>query len=68
MLDFAENGDVVVHAVSDAAAVRIRDAAQGEGVASGTVAAADIERAFAEADDEEAAERPSVPPAPPMAG
>ena len=74
VVDFAENGDIVLHAVHDDASKALRDAVakiDGKSVESGTVAAADIEKAFEDAseEEEEEGERPSMPPPPPpMAG
>lgn len=75
VIDFAENGDVSVYAVTDAASAKVREALSGDGIESGTVAAADMEKAFDDAAEIEGREgesdedeRPSVPPPPPMAG
>lgn len=75
VIDFAENGDIVLHAVHDESAKALRDVVakmDAKGLESGTVAAADIEKAFEDAseeeEEEEEGERPSVPPPPPMAG
>jgi len=63
---FEDGGDVEVYSVPDAAAEKVKGALSGDGIESGTIAAADIERAFAEAMEVEEAEheekRPSVPP------
>lgn len=71
VVDFSEDGDIVVHAVHDESAKALRDVVakmDAKGMESGTVAAADIEKAFEDAsEEEEEGERPSMPP-PPMAG
>lgn len=69
VVEFADDGDVIVTAVEDSAAERVRECLKGDGVKAVTVAAKDIEEVFAEArkiemgeGDDEGDERPSVPP------
>jgi hypothetical protein len=70
VVEFADDGDVIVTAVEDSAAERVRECLKGDGIKAVTVAASDIEDAFAEARkieaelsrDDEGDERPSVPP------
>ena len=63
---FEDNGDVEVYSVPDAAAEAVKAALKADGVLSGTIAAEDMERAFAEAVEVEEGEheekRASVPP------
>lgn len=71
-VEFLDDGDVIVHAVEESAAKRVREALKGDGVKAATVAAADIEEVFAEArkiesGEDEGEERESVPPPPPAA-
>jgi hypothetical protein len=79
-VEFLEDGDVIVHAVTDEGSDAVRAALKGADVQSVTVAAADIEEVFAEArkieagedegDDEEskgdAPSRPAPPAPAPM--
>lgn len=72
VLDFDDNGDVSVSVVEDSAAPRVRECLTGDGVTSGTVSAADIEKAFEDAAEiegrmggEDGEDRPSTPPPPP---
>jgi len=72
VVEFLDDGDVIVHAVEESAAERVREALKGDGVKAATVAAADIEEVFAEArkiesGEDEGEERESVPPPPPAA-
>jgi hypothetical protein len=69
VVEFADDGDVIVTAVEDSAAERVRECLKGDGIKAVTVAAKDIEEVFAEArkiemgeGDDEGDERPSVPP------
>lgn len=70
-VEFLDDGDVIVHAVEDSAAAKVRECLAGDGIKAVTVAAADIEGVFAEAKAIEAnmggegEERESVPPPPP---
>jgi uncharacterized protein YciU (UPF0263 family) len=65
---FEDDGSIEVYSVPDEAAEKVKAAMTGDGIESGTIAAADIERAFSEAmeveEGEHEAKRPSVPPAP----
>lgn len=74
VVEFLDDGDVIVHSVEESAAARVREALKGDGVKAATVAAADIEEVFAEArkiesgeDEDEDDERESVPPPAPAA-
>lgn len=60
---FEDDGSIEVYSVPDEGAEKVKAALQGDGIESGTIAAADIERAFDEAMEE--GERPSAPPPPP---
>lgn len=73
VVEFADDGDVIVTAVEDSAAAKVRECLTGDGIKAVTVAAKDIEELFAEArriehemskgdSDDEGDERPSVPP------
>lgn len=69
VVEFADDGDVIVTTVEDSAAERVRECLKGDGIKAVTVAAKDIEEVFAEArkiemgeGDDEGDERPSVPP------
>lgn len=63
---FEDDGSIEVYSVPDAAAEKVKGALSGDGIESGTIAAADIERAFSEAmeveETEHESKRPSVPP------
>ena len=59
---FEDDGSIEVYSVPDESAEKVKAALQGDGIESGTIAAADIERAFSEAMEVEEHERPSVPP------
>lgn len=59
---FEDDGSIEVYSVPDEGAEKVKAALQGDGIESGTIAAADIERAFDEAMEVEEGERPSVPP------
>lgn len=67
---FEENGDVAVYSVPDEAAEAVKTALKGDGIEEGMLAAADMERAFSEADEAEESKheamRPSTVPPPPM--
>lgn len=72
VVEFDDDGDVIVHAVEESAAAKVRECLKGEGVKAVTVAAADIEEVFAEArkiesGEDEGEERESVPPSMPAA-
>jgi hypothetical protein len=72
VVEFLDDGDVIVHAVEESAAERVRECLKGDGVKAVTVAAKDIEQAFADAVEIEASmskgeERESVPPPAPAA-
>ncbi len=74
VIEFDDNGDVIVHAVEESAAAKVRECLKGDGVKAVTVAASDIEEVFAEAkkiesgmSDDEGEDRESVPPAAPAA-
>lgn len=68
VVEFVDDGDVIVTSVVDSAAAKVRECLSGDGVKAVTVAASDIEEVFAEArkiemgDEGEGDERPSVPP------
>jgi len=69
VVEFSDNGDVIVTAVEDSAAAKVRECLTGDGIKAVTVAASDIEEVFAEArkiemgeGGDEGDERPSVPP------
>lgn len=63
---FEDDGSVEVYGVPDAAAAAVKAALAVDDIDSGTIAAADLERAFAEATESEVAEHegkaPSMPP------
>lgn len=75
VVEFLDDGDVIVHAVEDSAAARVRECLKGDGVKAATVAASDIEEVFSEArkiesgmsDEDEGEERESAPPPAPAA-
>ena len=62
---FEESGDVEVYSVPDESAEAVKATLTGDGIESGTIAKADLERAFDEAVEGEGEERESVPPPPP---
>lgn len=68
VVEFVDDGDVIVTTVEDSAASRVRDVLTGDGVKSVTVAEKDIAGVFDAAhkvesgEDSEGDERPSVPP------
>lgn len=65
VVEFTDDGDMIVHAVDDSAAEKARECLKGDGVKAVSVAAKDIEEVFAEARKIEAGigeERESVPP------
>jgi hypothetical protein len=68
VVEFADDGDVIVTTVDDSAATKVRECLKGDGIKAVAVAAKDIEEVFAEArkiemgEDDEGDERPSVPP------
>ncbi len=68
VVEFADDGDVIVTTVDDSAAAKVRECLKGDGIKAVAVAAKDIEEVFAEArkiemgEDDEGDERPSVPP------
>ena len=69
---FEDDGSIEVYSVPDEAAQKVKAALQDDNIDAGTIAAADIERAFSEAAEveeaEHAAKRPSVPPPAPAPG
>lgn len=74
VVEFDDSGDVIVHAVEESAAAKVRECLAGDGVKAVTVAAADIEEVFSEArkiesgeGEDEGDERESVPPPMPAA-
>ena len=72
MVEFVDDGDVIVHAIEESAAAKVRECLAGEGVKAVTVAAKDIEEVFSEArkiesGEDEGEERESVPPPMPAA-
>lgn len=62
---FEESGDVEVYSVPDESAEAVKATLTGDGIESGTISKADLERAFDEAVEGEGEERESVPPPPP---
>jgi len=64
---FEESGDVEVYSVPDESAEAVKATLTGDGIESGTISKADLERAFDEAveGEGEGEERESVPPPPP---
>jgi len=67
VVEFDDSGDVIVHAVDESAAEKVRECLKGDGVKAAAVAAKDIEETFAEArkienGEDERAERESLPP------
>lgn len=75
VVEFDDDGDVIVHAVEESAAAKVRECLKGDGVKAVTVAASDIEEAFADAraieasmsGEDEGEDRESVPPPMPAA-
>lgn len=67
---FEDDGSIEVYSVPDESAEKVKAALGAEGIESGTIAKADIERAFDEAMEVEETEhetkRPSVPPPAPV--
>ena len=69
VVEFVDDGDVIVTTVDDSAAAKVRECLKGDGIKAVAVAAKDIEEVFAEArkiemgeGDDEGDDRPSVPP------
>lgn len=68
VVEFDDSGDVIVHAVDESAAEKVRACLKGDGIKAAAVAAKDIEEVFGEArkiemgDEAEGDERPSAPP------
>jgi hypothetical protein len=69
VVEFVDDGDVIVTTVDDSAAAKVRECLKGDGIKAVAVAAKDIEEVFSEArkielsrGDDEGDERPSVPP------
>lgn len=72
VVEFDDDGDVIVHAVEESAAAKVRECLKGDGVKAVAVATSDIEEVFAEARKIESGEvdgeeRESVPPPMPAA-